>query len=167
AFHLVDQNGQPVGLASLRGKAVALTFLDPVCTSDCPLIAQEFKAADAMLGTSARRVEMIAVDANPIDTDPAFLRAFDAQEHLSSVPNWRYLTGPLSALRSVWNAYGVQVQAEDAGAMVAHTEIAYVIDRSGHTRYVLDADPGPGSWATQSSFSATLVGAIDTALRQS
>jgi len=165
AFDLVDQNGQPVSLAGLRGKVVALTFLDPVCTSDCPLIAQEFKSADDMLGQSARHVEMVAVDANPIDNAPAFLRAFDTQEHLSAEPNWRYLTGPAPTLQSVWNAYGVQVQTEDAGAMVAHSDIAYVIDRSGRTRYVLDADPGPGTWATQSSFSATLVGAIDTTLQ--
>ena len=43
---LVDQYGRPVSLASLRGKAVALTFLDPVCTSDCPVIATEFREAD-------------------------------------------------------------------------------------------------------------------------
>ncbi|MGH3149570.1 MAG: peroxiredoxin family protein, partial [Streptosporangiaceae bacterium] len=32
AFQLTDQNGQPVSLASLRGKVVLMTFLDPVCT---------------------------------------------------------------------------------------------------------------------------------------
>src|SRR5580693_4377674 len=35
AFTLTDQNGKQVSLASLRGKVVLLTFLDPVCTSDC------------------------------------------------------------------------------------------------------------------------------------
>src|SRR5262249_2795706 len=60
-FTLTDQHGNQVSLASLRGKVVLLTFLDPVCTTDCPLIAQEFRAADAMLGTSAARVVMVAV----------------------------------------------------------------------------------------------------------
>ena len=54
-FSLVDQHGQAVSLASLRGKAIGLTFLDPVCTSDCPVIAQEFRAADRILGASARQ----------------------------------------------------------------------------------------------------------------
>ena len=53
-FQLVNQNGQPVSLAGLRGRTVALTFLDPVCTSDCPLIAQEFKEADSLLGAPPR-----------------------------------------------------------------------------------------------------------------
>ena len=50
AFQLTNQAGRPVSLASLRGKVVLLTFLDPVCTSDCPLIAQEFRQADQLLG---------------------------------------------------------------------------------------------------------------------
>ena len=54
-FRLTDQDGRTVTLASLRGKVVLLTFLDPVCTTDCPLIAQEFKATAAMLGAHAQQ----------------------------------------------------------------------------------------------------------------
>ena len=84
AFTLTDQNGQPVSLVSLRGKVVLLTFLDPVCTSDCPLIAQEFRAADEILGGSARNVEMVAVVANPVYRSLAYTRAFDSQEGLTA-----------------------------------------------------------------------------------
>ena len=52
-FRLTDQFGRSVSLASFRGRVVVLTFLDPVCTSDCPLIAQEMRAADQMLGKTA------------------------------------------------------------------------------------------------------------------
>ena len=60
-FRLTDQSGRPMTLASLRGKVVLLTFLDPVCTSDCPLIAQEFRAAGQMLGDT-QHVELVAID---------------------------------------------------------------------------------------------------------
>jgi hypothetical protein len=53
-FILTDQHGQAVSLASLRGKVVLLTFLDPVCTTDGPLIAQEFRAAGQLLGASSK-----------------------------------------------------------------------------------------------------------------
>ena len=49
AFTLTDQHGRTVTLASLRGKVVLLTFLDPVCTGDCPLEAQEFRQAGQLL----------------------------------------------------------------------------------------------------------------------
>jgi cytochrome oxidase Cu insertion factor (SCO1/SenC/PrrC family) len=165
AFDLVDQRGQPVSLGGLHGKAIALTFLDPVCTSDCPVIAQEFRAADNILGRAGRRAELIAIDANPRYTAPAYLLAFDHQENLENVPNWLYLTGPLPELEHVWDSFGVQVAYEPAGAMIGHSEIAYVIDPHGHTRFILDTDPGPATEATMSSFSATLAGALESALR--
>jgi hypothetical protein len=54
-FSLTDQDGRTVSLASLRGKVVLMTFLDPVCTTDCPIIAQEFKQAGQMVLPGPRR----------------------------------------------------------------------------------------------------------------
>ena len=67
-FTLTSQDGRQVSLASLRGKVVLLTFLDPVCTTDCPLIAQEMRSADTMLGGKAGDTELVAVVANPTYT---------------------------------------------------------------------------------------------------
>ena len=142
-FTLVDQYGQPVSLASLRGKTVALTFLDPVCTSDCPVIAQEFRQADGMLGAEARRVEMVASTCQPAVHPPDYLAAFDHQEGLEGVPNWLYLTGSLPQLEHVWRSYGANVEYSPGGAMVDHSEFAYVIDATGRIRYILDTDRVP------------------------
>jgi cytochrome oxidase Cu insertion factor (SCO1/SenC/PrrC family) len=164
SFRLTDQYDKTVSLRSLRGKVVALTFLDPVCTSDCPLIAQEFRDADGILGSESRRVELVAIDANPRYITPDYLVAFDQQERLGDVANWRYLTGSLSQLEQTWSAYGAQVSYAPAGAMVAHSEFAVVIDGRGRMRYLLDADPGPGTEATQSSFAVTLADALKQAM---
>ncbi len=166
-FALVDQDGTSVTLTSLRGKVVALTFLDPVCTTDCPLIAQEFHDADHMLGSQSDRVDFVAIVANPIYTSVAVTRAFDTQEGLAGVKNWLYLTGSVAELDRVWAGYGVQAVVEPAGAMVAHSDIAFVIDRSGRTRYVLNADPGQGTATLQSSFAGVLTAAIRHALTPS
>lgn len=154
-FTLTDQHGHPVSLSSLRGKAVALTFLDPVCTSDCPLIAQEFRQADLMLGTQAGDVVFVAVVANPIYHSVGAVRAFDRQEGLTFVENWLYLTGPVDQLRKIWDRYGIEVAVTPAGSMVAHGELAYVIDPRGQERAVLDDVPGTSASA-YSSFSVEL-----------
>jgi len=167
AFALVDQSGRPVSLASLRGRTIGLTFLDPVCTSDCPLIAQEFREADGMLGSDARRVELLAIDANPAYLQPSFLAAFDRQEGLDGLSNWRYLTGPRAELEHLWAAYGCEVSYEPGGAMIDHSDIAYVIDARGRTRFILDADPGAGDAAMRSSFAVTLTNALKRALPSS
>jgi cytochrome oxidase Cu insertion factor (SCO1/SenC/PrrC family) len=165
AFSLTDQEGHQVSLASLHGKVVLLTFLDPVCTSDCPLIAQEFRDADELLGASAQRVELVAIVANPLYRTVAYTRAFDRQEGLSGVSNWLFLTGSLTQLERAWRNYAVAAQILAPGGMIAHSDVAYVIDRAGHTRSELDFDPGPGTSSTQASFAAELADAAQQQLR--
>ena len=162
AFRLTDQDGQPVSLASLRGKVVLLTFLDPVCTSDCPLIAQEFRQADQILGGNARHVELVAIVTNPLYYQRVYTRAFDHQEHLDGLPNWRYLTGTLPQLKQAWQQYSVAAQVTPAGGMIGHSDVAYVIDAAGRTRRELNFDPGPGTASSESSFANEL----STAARQ-
>jgi len=155
-FQLSDQNNQPVSLASLRGKVVLMTFLDPVCTTDCPIIGAEMKEAGVLLGSADKNVELVAIVANPTYRSVAFTQAFDREEGLSAVPNWLYLTGSLSQLDQVWRQYGITVENLPAGAMSAHNDLAVVIDRTGHIREEVGADPGPGTASTKSSFSVLL-----------
>jgi cytochrome oxidase Cu insertion factor (SCO1/SenC/PrrC family) len=165
-FTLTDQAGQPVSLAGLRGKVVLLTFLDPVCTSDCPLIAQEFREADLLLGARTRNVELVAIVANPAYRSIADTRAFDRQENLTAVPNWLFLTGSRPALQQTWKNYGVAAGILPAGGMIAHSDIAYVIDATGRTRSELNFDPGPGTASTTSSFAVELADAARQYLTQ-
>jgi len=152
SFSLTDQNGRAVSLASLRGKTIAMTFLDPVCTTDCPLIGQEFREADLQLGSRAKRTVFIAIVANPLYRSSFYTNGFDREEGLNSLSNWLFLTGSVRTLSNVWDDYGVQVTVSPAGAMVDHSDIAYVIDSRGRTRYILSADPGVGTSTTKSSF---------------
>ena len=160
SFTLTSQDGHQVSLSSLRGKVVLLTFLDPVCTTDCPIIAQELRAADAMLGAKAGSTELVAVVANPTYTSTAFTAAFTRQEGLSQVPNWLYLTGSLSQLVPVWHQYGIEVQNLPAGAMSAHNDLAFVISATGRLRQEISDDPGPGTAATKSSFAGLLANSV-------
>jgi cytochrome oxidase Cu insertion factor (SCO1/SenC/PrrC family) len=163
SFSLTDQAGRTVTLASLRGKVIALTFLDPVCTSDCPVIGQEFRQADLALAASGKHAEFISIVANPLYRSIFDLDAFDRVERLNHLPNWLFLTGSLSALSRVWDGYGVEVAVGGAGAMVDHADEAFVIDARGHTRYIQSADPGPGA-SSESSFVGILEHEITTAM---
>jgi cytochrome oxidase Cu insertion factor (SCO1/SenC/PrrC family) len=166
-FRLTDQFGRTVSLASLRGRVIVVTFLDPVCTSDCPLIAQEMRAADEMLGREAGRAEFVAVVTNPVFRSVPVVDAFDRQEGLTHLSNWLYLTGNIAQLRSVWNDYGIEAVIEPAGAMIGHSELFYVIDPLGHTRYVLSSDPGPGNSSSRSSYALLLASEVRALLSQS
>jgi len=166
-FQLTDQHGRTVSLASLRGKVVLLTFLDPVCTTDCPLIAQEFRAAGQLLGAASGKVDLVAIVANPIYHQVADTQAFDRQEHLNQVPNWLYLTGTVPQLQQVWKDYGVAAVILPGGSMIGHNDVAYVIGQNGHVRAELSTDPGPGTTATKSSFAVLLANSARQALGSS
>jgi cytochrome oxidase Cu insertion factor (SCO1/SenC/PrrC family) len=159
-FTLTGQDGREVSLASLRGKVVLLTFLDPVCTTDCPIIAAEMRAADTILGSKESGAELVAVVANPTYTSLAYTRAFDVQEELNTVPNWLFLTGTVNQLAAVWHHYGIEVEDLPAGAMAAHNDIAFVISAHGEVQQEISADPGPATTATSSSFASLFADAV-------
>ena len=167
AFSLTDQHGRTVTLASLRGKVILLTFLDDTCSTDCPLIAQEFRQAGQLLAADARHVELVAVNYNPVNTQVSYIQAFDRQEGLNGVPNWLYLTGTRAQLQQVWHAYGLPVEILPAGSMIGHGDYAFVLDQAGHMRQELGFDTGPGTQATKSSFAAELTDAARQLLEHS
>jgi cytochrome oxidase Cu insertion factor (SCO1/SenC/PrrC family) len=163
-FRLTGPHGRPVSLASLRGKAVLLTFLDPACTTGCP-VAQEFRGAGQLLGASSRKVALVAITLSPGYRSAAVIGAFNRRERLDSVPNWLFLTGSPLQLQRVWQAYSVTASGLSAGAATGHTGRAYVIDPAGHVRQVLNTGSGPGTAATRASFASLLAGAAQQALR--
>jgi cytochrome oxidase Cu insertion factor (SCO1/SenC/PrrC family) len=157
-FRLTDQNGRTVSLDSLRGKVVLLTFLDPVCNTECPLMAREFLEADQALAGDSGRVELVSIVVNPVYYSRAVVDAFDQQEGLTQLPNWEYLTSTPAVLAQVWKSYGITGEVVPAGAMIAHNDLAFVIDQQGRLRQEVQFDPGPGTSATISSFASLLSG---------
>ena len=137
AFALHEQDGQPISLASLRGRTVIVTFIDPLCRNFCPLEANVLNMALAELPATARPV-IVAVSVNQWGNSRSDLAVDRRRWRLP--PQWRWAIGSPSALASVWHKYGVEVLATTktlAGTTVhdiSHTEAAYVIDPSGHQR---------------------------------
>jgi cytochrome c biogenesis protein CcdA/cytochrome oxidase Cu insertion factor (SCO1/SenC/PrrC family) len=134
-FTLTDQHYRAMSLASLRGKAVILSFDDNHCQSLCPLYAQDVRAAIADLGPLASRVAFVGVNVNPYYPNVASDRAFDAAHGLAGLAEWHFLTGPLPTLKTVWNAYGEQPLV-DPGRTVTHDTSLRFITPAGKIRGV-------------------------------
>ncbi len=135
-FSLVDQAGKPVSLSQFRGKSVVLTFMDPKCTDICPLVADEFLKAQADLGAKAKGVVFLAVDANPLATSVADVKAFTTEHGLGGLHNWYFATASSATLQKIWNHYGVLVQVDTKTGTVLHGNQIYFIGPGGHERYL-------------------------------
>lgn len=151
-FTLTDQNGQPIHMAALRGKVVALTFLYTNCPDVCPLIASKLGQADQQLGSTQAKVALLAVTVDPLHDTPGAVRSFDAVHGLQQ-SNWHYLLGSVAQLTLVWKSYYIGTDAAGvAGGAAAqasappptqgvdHTAIVYLIDPQGRLREALDAN---------------------------
>lgn len=135
-FTLTDQGGRTLSLSSFRGRAVVLEFMDPHCIDICPIVSQEFVDAYHDLGEAAAHVVFMAVNVNQYYASVASMATFTNENQLNTIRSWHFFTGPVNALKSVWNNYGIEVQAPNKNADIVHTSAAYFIDPSGHLRYL-------------------------------
>lgn len=103
-WSLTNQLGRKVSASDLAGKIWVVSFLDPFCRQDCPLIAHhfvEYAHAFALAGVSPH-VVLLSFDLDPAESSPAVLRLF--QKNYGWDPRdteWQFLTGPMTALRRV------------------------------------------------------------------
>jgi cytochrome oxidase Cu insertion factor (SCO1/SenC/PrrC family) len=142
AFTLTDQTGGAVAMSRLRGTLTLVTFLDPVCSDDCPIIAHQIAAADRALGPLAERVNIVAIDTNPIFHRVEDVAAFTRSHDLGDLPNWHFLAGTPTQLEDVLSAYGIVVQVPAVG-MVSHGEGIYFVSPNGTTAAYLGDGANP------------------------
>jgi protein SCO1 len=133
-FELRDDQGRPVRSADLRGKAIAVTFLDAQCSEACPIIAAQVPQAVKALGDDRAAVEALAITVDPVGDTPeridAFLRRYRATGTL------RYLHGTVAELRPVWRAFRV-ASSLDSGDSNLHSAPVRVYDGEGRWRSTL------------------------------
>jgi protein SCO1 len=129
AFTLRDQQGAMISPSDLRGRVVALTFLDTQCLNLCPLQASLLGTVQSDLGSSAH-FSVVVVSVRPEADTPSNIATFAGAHGLKDGYHW--LTGSREQLASVWDSYGVGVQV--ANGDLAHSSIIYLIDRSGRER---------------------------------
>jgi cytochrome oxidase Cu insertion factor (SCO1/SenC/PrrC family) len=126
-FTLTDQFGRPVSLSSYRGKIVILAFNDSECSSVCPLTTTALVDAKTMLGTAASQVQLLGINANPRDTSIEDVLSYS--ELHGMLYQWRYLTGSLSQLQTVWKDYSIGVTVNEN--QIDHEPAVFVINQQG------------------------------------
>jgi protein SCO1 len=136
-FRLADAGGAPISLARFRGRPVIVTFIDPACTTLCPLEAKVLEEVVARSAPSPRPA-IVAVSVNPwAESRDVF--AGDVREWRLT-RDWHWAIGPRRRLAPVWKRYGVAVldRKKLVGKIVvheiSHTEVAVLVDARGFER---------------------------------
>jgi protein SCO1/2 len=143
-FALRDQHGRLVRLSAQRGKVVVVTFLYTHCPDLCPLTAMHVQAALNKLGSRRADVSVLAVSVDPEGDTPSSVRRFVRTHRLGA--QFHYLTASRKTLKPIWHAYNV-ASVKVGGADPDHTLYVLLLDRSGKSRVLFDAQALPAAIA--------------------
>jgi cytochrome oxidase Cu insertion factor (SCO1/SenC/PrrC family) len=127
-FRLRDQGGRVVSLSSFRGRSVILTFLDSVCTQECPVEGRVLRDIQQRIRGTNTVTAIVSVD--PWADTGARAAAFARKARWQGT--WYWLLGSRERLASVWRAYGIGVRREPSD--IAHSVALYLIDAHGDLR---------------------------------
>jgi protein SCO1 len=130
ALRLRDSTGKPFDLATLRGKAVLISFQYVHCPDECPLMTANLHTALKQLGPDASKVQVVAVSTDPKGDKPKAVNAYLAKHQVTN--EMRYLIGSKRALAKVWKLWGIQSKPDpSAPGKVGHSALTYGISASG------------------------------------
>ena len=90
AFTLVDQHGDTITPADLKGKVTVVEFFFTTCPTICPIMKQNLKKVQEAF-KDENRVAIVSISIRPQDTVEVL--ADYAQNYNITHPNWHLLTG--------------------------------------------------------------------------
>jgi protein SCO1 len=129
-FKLVDQNGQTMTDAGLKGHPFLVFFGFTHCPDVCPTTLFEVSEILRSLGPDADRTRALFITVDPERDTPAVMK-----DYLSSFdPHLSGLTGDAAAIAAVAKAYRVyykKVPLDQGGYTMDHTAIVYLMDKDG------------------------------------
>ncbi|MBA2360940.1 MAG: SCO family protein [Actinobacteria bacterium] len=133
-FEVGTASGETLRSADLRGRAVAVTFLDTQCTEACPILAAQMGQAMRALGKDRSRVVALAFSVDPVNDTPARIRSF--LERYQALGLVRYVDGSVAELRPVWKEFKI-LASHDTGQSNMHSAPVRVYDGEGRWRSTL------------------------------
>lgn len=123
--------GQPVDIASYKGKAVLVTFIYTHCPDVCPLITSNLRVAQNLMGAAkAAKAEIIAVSVDPRGDTKKAISTFLSRHEMTG--RMQYLVGSTHELAAVWKAWGVGSERDaKEPEFINHSGLIYGITGSG------------------------------------
>jgi cytochrome oxidase Cu insertion factor (SCO1/SenC/PrrC family) len=149
-FTLTDQFNQPFTLGEHAGHVTLLTFLDPMCWTDCPLLANQMAQLRSQLSANAN-IDLVAVASDPYHETLANIRHFIAIHNLGHVKNFYFVTGTRAKTSAVWSSYGVGVTMKPTDKMSIHSDFMFIVVPVNHLKWIIPDDPLSARSLTASS----------------
>jgi protein SCO1/2 len=133
AITLIDQNGHPVELSSLRGKPILFDFIYTTCPGPCLVITNKMKAIAEALGPKlGSEVRFVSVSVDPEHDTPTAMLNYAREMHITTpAASWLFLTGSPQNIDSVMKRFRLRRVRESNGA-IDHVLEFFLVGADGH-----------------------------------
>ncbi len=128
---LLDQHGQKVDLASLKGKPLLFDFFYTTCPGPCLMLTSRMKSIANHLGPLlGSEVQFVSVTVDPEHDHPADLLSY-AKQQGAERNGWLFLTGTPVQIDRLMARFKLTRQHEPDGS-VDHVLEFFLVGRNGH-----------------------------------
>jgi protein SCO1/2 len=128
---LLDQHGQKVSLADLKGKPVLFDFIYTTCPGECLGLTMRMKRiADALGPELGKTARMVSITVDPEHDHPEQLLKY-ASDQDADLNGWLFLTGTPSQIDEVMQRFKL-VRQREADGSVDHVLEVFLVAPDGH-----------------------------------
>jgi protein SCO1/2 len=143
-FTLTDERGEPFSAAALTGHVTIVSFLFTRCDMICPVTTMKMARLQDKTFDAGARIKLASFSVDPAYDTPARLAEY-AQRYQADPSRWRFITGPVEAIRAVvettfWNSMDNQGKMPSGAPNIAHNGHFYLIDGNAHIRGTYDSN---------------------------
>ena len=131
---LIDENGRPLRLDSMKGGVTVYDFIFTNCAGTCPMMAGTMRRLTQKIDKKAK-VRFVSISVDPARDTPAVLR--DYASKVRNDPRWTFLTGDRDAIIDL-SVNGFKLAAggppQPGDEPLLHSAKFAVADKSGTIR---------------------------------
>lgn len=128
---LLDQHGQKVSLASLKGKPVLFDFIYTSCPGPCLVLTSRMKQVANELGSAlGKEVRFVSITVDPEHDHPQQLLTY-ADNQGANLDGWLFLTGTPKQIDDVMAGFNL-IREREADMSPDHALEFFLVAPNGH-----------------------------------
>ncbi len=128
---LLDQHGQKISLASLKGKPVLFDFIYTSCPGPCLVLTSRMKQVANELGSAlGKEVRFVSISVDPEHDHPQQLLTY-ADNQGANLDGWLFLTGTPKQIDDVMAGFNL-IREREADMSPDHALEFFLVAPNGH-----------------------------------
>jgi protein SCO1/2 len=143
-FALTDERGAPFTEAAFRGHVTIVSFVFTRCETICPVTTMKMARLQDKTFDARARIKLVSFSVDPAYDTPARLAEY-AQRYRADPERWRFVTGPVDAMRRVvegpfMNSMASEGTTPSGAPAIAHSGYFLLVDGNAHIRNAYDSN---------------------------